>query len=256
MLFKPLRPRISPLLTRHTHNTHRFATMASSSSTPARKAALAVIDMQEDFCEPNGPLAVKDGRSVAPIINELMDRPGFSLKIGTRDFHPRNHVSFASNHKDMTPFTSKHTIHNPYNEKETQTTLLWPDHCVQGTPGVLILPELQREKLTHIVNKGMDPLLESYSAFGPPFRHPEVSMSGLTAILKENGITDIFVVGLAFDFCVKHTALDAVEQGFKAYVIEDATRAVDQSEEGLKAVKEELVAAGVNIVGLESEELP
>jgi nicotinamidase-related amidase len=78
--------------------------------------------MQEDFCEPNGPLAVKDGRSVAPIINKLMDRAGFAIKIGTRDFHPRNHASFASNHPGTTPFKSTHTIHNPYNEKETQTT--------------------------------------------------------------------------------------------------------------------------------------
>jgi nicotinamidase-related amidase len=102
----------------------------------------------------------------------------------------------------------------------------------------------------------MDPLLESYSAFGPPFRKPEISMSGLTQIFKDNGITDIFTVGLAFDFCVKHTALDAVEQGFNSYVIEDATRAVEQDEESLKALRDELVAKGVKIVKLDSEELP
>lgn len=87
-----------------------------------RKAALAVIDMQEDFCEPRGSLAVKGGREVAQIINELMARPGFELIIATRDFHPPDHISFASNHVDKTAFTSTHTIHNPENESETQTT--------------------------------------------------------------------------------------------------------------------------------------
>lgn len=87
-----------------------------------RKAALAIIDMQEDFCEPNGSLAVKGGREIAPIINSLMARPGFALKIATRDFHPQDHISFASNHVDKTAFTSTHTIKNPENDDETQTT--------------------------------------------------------------------------------------------------------------------------------------
>lgn len=91
-------------------------------ASPARKAALAIIDMQEDFCEPDGSLAIKGGRDVAPIINGLMERPGFALRIATRDFHPRNHISFASNHEDKTAFTSTHTICNPENGDETQTT--------------------------------------------------------------------------------------------------------------------------------------
>ena len=219
------------------------------------KAALAVIDVQEDFCEPNGSLAVKDGRGLARVWNDLLSLP-FAVKLATRDYHPQDHISFASQHSGKEPFTSKYTINNPENNDDKPfTTLLWPDHCVQGTPGCEFIPELDQPKLTHKIDKGQDKRVESYSAFGPVYRNPPVAMSGLGDTLKQAGVTDLFVVGLAYDYCVKHTAIDAVEHGFKTFVIEDATKAVDQSEEGLAATRKELQDSGVNIISLESKEL-
>ena len=220
-----------------------------------KKAALAVIDVQEDFCEPNGSLAVKDGRAVASIWNDLLSLP-FAVKVATRDYHPRDHISFASQHTSKQPFTSSHTINNPDNTDDKPfTTLLWPDHCVQGTPGCEFIPELDQSKLTHTIDKGQDKRVESYTAFGPVYRNPPVAMSGLGDTLKKAGITDLFVVGLAFDYCVKHTAIDAVEHGFRAFLIEDATKAVDQSEEGLAALRKELQDNGVTLITLDSKEL-
>ena len=219
------------------------------------KAALAVIDVQEDFCKPNGSLAVEGGRTLAGVWNDLLSLP-FALKVATRDYHPKDHISFASQHPGKQPFTSSHTIRNPENdEDEAFTTLLWPDHCVQGTPGCELIPELDISKLTHTLNKGQDERVESYSAFGPVYRNPAVSMSGLGGTLNAAGITDLFVVGLAYDFCVKHTAIDAVEFGFKTYVIEDATMAASQSEEGLAALRKELQDKGVTIIHLDSTAL-
>lgn len=220
-----------------------------------RKAALAVIDVQEDFCEPHGSLAIKGGRALAPTWNDLLSRP-FALKVATRDYHPRDHISFASQHAGKEPFTSKHTIKNPENPDEQPfTTLLWPDHCVQGTPGCELIPELDKSKLTLTIEKGQDRRVESYSAFGPVYRNPKVAMSGLEDTLKAASITDLFVVGLAYDFCVKHSAVDAVERGFKTYIIEDATAAADQSDQALSALRQELQEKGVEIIHLDSKEL-
>ena len=220
-----------------------------------RKAGLAVIDVQEDFCEPNGSLAVSDGRALAPTWNDLLSLP-FAVKIATRDYHPADHISFASQHEGKHPFTSSHTIKNPENtEDKAFTTLLWPDHCIQGTSGCEFIPELDQSKLTQKIDKGQDKRVESYSAFGPVYRNPPVGVSGLGDSLKKAGVTDLFVVGLAFDYCVKHTAIDAVEHGFKTFVIEDATKAVDQSGEALAALRKELQDGGVTIIGLDSEEL-
>lgn len=173
---------------------------------------------------------MKGGRDLAPGINRLLELP-FKLKIATQDYHPSDHCSFASQHPGMKPFTSSHTIRNPAatdpSNAEEQTTTLWPDHCVQGTPGVELIPELHQSKLTHIVKKGEDKRVESYSAFGPPFRHPAVGMSNLETILKQASITRVYTCGLAFDFCVKHTAIDAAEAGFLTFVIEDLTNAVN-----------------------------
>ena len=219
------------------------------------KAALAVIDVQEDFCEPNGSLAVKDGRGVAPVWNDLLSLP-FAVKLATRDYHPRDHISFASQHSGKEPFTSRYTINNPENKDDKPfTTLLWPDHCVQETPGCELIPELDQSKLTHRIDKGQDKRVESYSAFGPVYRNPPVAMSGLGDTLKQAGVTHLFVVGLAYDYCVKHTAIDAVEHGFETFVIEDATKAVDQSDEGLAATRKELQDSGVTIISVDSKEL-
>jgi nicotinamidase-related amidase len=220
-----------------------------------RKAGLAVIDVQEDFCEPSGSLAVSGGRALAPIWNDLLSYP-FAVKLATRDFHPADHISFASQHEGKQPFTDSHTIPNPENaDDKAFTTLLWPDHCIQSTKGCEFIPELDVSKTTQTIEKGQDKRVESYSAFGPVYRNPPVGMSGLGDSLKEAGVTDLFVVGLAYDYCVKHTAIDAVEHGFKTFVIEDATKAVDQSEEGLAKTRKELEDSGVVIIGLDSKEL-
>ncbi|KAF2216722.1 hypothetical protein CERZMDRAFT_80772 [Cercospora zeae-maydis SCOH1-5] len=216
-------------------------------------AALVVVDMQEDFCEPDGALAVKDGRSVVAVVNRLLDWPGFVVAVGTRDHHPPEHVSFASNHPGTHPFTSSHTIASPENAAESQTTLLWPDHCVQGTAGAQLIPELHRHKLLHVISKGEDPRFESYSGFGPPFRSPRVGMSTLDATLRNAGTTHVFVVGLAHDFCVKATAIDAVEHGYDAFVIEEGTKAVMQDEESLAKTRAELRDAGVHTISLDAQ---
>ncbi|KAF2169914.1 hypothetical protein M409DRAFT_64342 [Zasmidium cellare ATCC 36951] len=217
-----------------------------------KKSALIVVDMQEDFCEPNGALAVKDGRGVVNYINELLSYTGFSLKIATQDFHPHDHISFASQHPGTKAFTSEHTIKNPENGEETQTTLLWPDHCVRGTKGVELIPELHQDKLSHTVHKGLDTRVEAYSAFGPPFRNPKISMSELDGILKGAGITDVFVVGLAYDFCVKCTAVDAMEHGYRTFLIEDGTKGVFQSKDAVEGLGKELKEKGVELVGADS----
>jgi nicotinamidase-related amidase len=155
----------------------------------------------------------------------------FALKVATKDFHPRDHISFASNHPapNNKPFESTATIANPHNPEETQETRLWPDHCVQGTKGAELLPELDVSKVDHIVEKGQDKRVEMYSAFGDPFKNPSVVRSDLAQTLRDAGITDVFVVGLAADFCVNYTAIDSQKEGFKTWVIGDATKAVDPS---------------------------
>ncbi|CAK4034367.1 Pyrazinamidase nicotinamidase [Lecanosticta acicola] len=219
------------------------------------KAGLMVVDMQEDFCEPSGALAVKGGRELAPIINELLARPGFVVKVASRDFHPRGHISFASSHAGAEAFKSSHTIKNPENEAETQTTLLWPDHCVQGTSGCELIPELHANKLTYVVDKGTDNRAESYSAFGPPFRNPKYGTTGLEKYLRDAGVTHLFVVGLAFDFCVRSTALDAAELGFNTFVIQEATNSVMRWEEARASTGKEFAEKGVKLITLDSEEL-
>ncbi|KAK4627742.1 Nicotinamidase [Fulvia fulva] len=223
----------------------------STDTTPPRKAALLIIDVQEDFCPPNGSLAVKDGRKIAPIINELLGYLGFVLKIATVDSHPVNHISFAPLHPGAIPFRTEYTIKNPENGNETQTTVLWPVHCVTGTPGSKLINEVQWGEINRLIEKGNDARVEAYSAFGPPFRHPMVSMSDLDQKLKEARITDVFVVGLAYDYCVKDTALDAVELGYKTYVVQEGTKAVFQAPATLAATKKKLEEAGVSVISLD-----
>ncbi|KAF1837109.1 Isochorismatase hydrolase [Decorospora gaudefroyi] len=210
--------------------------------------ALLIVDVQEDFCPPNGALAVTDARDIVPIINDFLAMP-FALKVATKDFHPRDHISFASNHSapNNKPFESTITIQNPHNPEETQVTRLWPDHCVQGTKGAELLPELDVGKVNHITEKGQDKRVEMYSAFADPFKSPCVAKSDLTEILRKADITDVYVVGLAADYCVKYTAIDAQNEGFKTWVIGDATKAVDPS--SMDGVFKEYEKAGVTVIG-------
>jgi nicotinamidase-related amidase len=193
---------------------------------------------------------VTGGRDIVPTINELLSLP-FALKIATKDFHPRDHISFASNHDapNNKPFESTYPIQNPLNLEEVQETRLWPDHCVQGTKGSELLPELHVDKMDHIVEKGQDKRVEMYSAFADPFTSPSVVQSGLADMLRNQSITDVYVVGLASDYCVKCTALDAQKLGFTTWVIGEATKAVDPA--SLPEVYKEYEQAGVTAIGMD-----
>jgi nicotinamidase-related amidase len=195
---------------------------------------------------------------VASVINVLLGLP-FKIKIATQDYHPSNHISFASQHKDAQPFTSTHIITNPEasdpNAAESQQITLWPDHCVQGTPGCEFIPELNLSLINRIIKKGEDRRVEAYSGFGPDFRKPAIAMTGLADILRENGIKKVVVCGLALDYCVKCTAIDSAKEGFKTIVVEDAAKAVDQSESARLRVHDELEAHGVRLLQSTSGEM-
>jgi nicotinamidase-related amidase len=198
-------------------------------------------------------LAVTGGRDIVPTINELLSLP-FALRVATKDFHPPDHISFASNHSapDNKPFVSKATIKNPLNPAETQETQLWPDHCVQGTKGAELLPELDVSKVDRIVEKGQDKRVEMYSAFADPFPNP-CAQSDLADTLKRAGVTDVYVAGLAADYCVRFTALDAHKNGFKTWVIGEATKAVDPS--SLDEVYRGYEHVGVKVIGTDDAQI-
>jgi nicotinamidase-related amidase len=187
-----------------------------------------------------------------PTVNALLDLP-FALKIATKDWHPADHISFASNHKGKKPYVDFTTIVNPTNASETYETRLWPTHCVQHTMGAELVKELEVSKIDRIIEKGQKREVEMYSAFYDPLEKPRVSDSGLAGLLKKEGVTDVFVVGLAADYCVKATAVDAVKEGFRTFIVEEGTRAVDESTWG--AVKKDMETKGVNMVGLQSVEI-
>ncbi|KAI0517158.1 isochorismatase [Xylaria bambusicola] len=187
------------------------------------RPALIVVDVQEDFCPPNGSLAVPGGRDIVAPINKLLDLP-FVLKVATKDWHPQDHISFAANHAGKQPFVDFATVVNPDNAAESYSTRLWPVHCVQGSRGAALLPELETDKLDEVLEKGTDRRVEMYSPFYDPFR---TSDSGLAGLLRAHAVTDVYVVGLAGDYCVKACAEDAAKEGFRTYLIEECTRAVD-----------------------------
>ncbi len=177
------------------------------------KEALIVIDVQNDFC-PGGALAVKDGDQIIPRINGLMD--DYSAVILTQDWHPANHNSFAETHPGMAAFS---TIDLPYG---IQT--LWPRHCVQGSPGAAFRSDLRTDPAQLIVRKGFRAAIDSYSAF---FENDRTTPTGLTGYLVTRGIAKLVLVGLATDFCVAYSALDAARLGFGVTVLEGACRAID-----------------------------
>lgn len=196
-----------------------------------------------------------DGRDVVPIINELLKLP-FALKVATKDHHPPSHVSFASTHLNKQPFVSFITVSNPVNPAEHYETRLWPDHCVVGTLGNELTAELDTTRVDRIVLKGQDPRVEMYSAFSSPLRNPPLASatSDLGALLKESAITDVYVVGLAGDYCVKATALDAATGGWRTYVVEEAVRCVNGAE-GWASTVQELSSKGIHVVSVDGEEL-
>ncbi|EGD90640.1 hypothetical protein H112_02104 [Trichophyton rubrum D6] len=226
------------------------------------RAALLVVDMQEDFCPPDGSLAIQDGRSIAPLINKLLSLTGFVVKIGTQDFHPESHISFATNHPapSNVPFTSTIDTKNPVAgaEDETKTQRLWPPHCIQGTKGASFIPEIESEKLDAMVRKGMDKRVEMYSAFTDAFGNSNCVEAGgashdLEALLNEHQVSDVFIVGLAGDYCVRFTAIDAADRGFRTYVIDEATKCVDP-DEGWEDSKMDMAAHGVRVISADGIE--
>jgi nicotinamidase/pyrazinamidase len=182
---------------------------------------LLVIDLQADFM-PGGALAVDRGDEVVPVVNQLARR--FENVVVTQDWHPPGHASFASTHAGAKPFETKRL------EYGDQT--LWCDHCVQGTPGAELHPELAVYLAFLILRKGMHLGIDSYSAF---IEADGKTTTGLGALLKARGIKRVFACGLATDFCVAHSALDARREGFAAFVIEDACRAIDADDSLSKA---------------------
>ncbi|KAF3941420.1 Nicotinamidase [Dactylella cylindrospora] len=229
--------------------------MTTSDRPTTFNPALLVVDMQEDFCPPNGSLAVPEGRTVIPFINELLANPTFTTRIATKDFHPPSHISFASSHPppDNIPFASYTTVTNPYNPTETYRTRLWPDHCVQGTPGAELVPEMNQTLVDEIVEKGTDDRVEMYSCFHDPFTNPRVSDSGLVERLKKKDVTHVYIVGLAMDYCVKCSAVDARKAGFEVYVVKEGTKAVDPSV--WDQVVEELGGIGISVIGMDGKEV-
>jgi len=174
--------------------------------------ALIVIDVQNDFC-PGGALAVPGGDEIVPVINDMM--AGFDTVILTQDWHPSGHLSFATSHVGRAPFE---TTQMPYGPQ-----VLWPEHCIQGTGGAGFHPDL-RQDADLIIRKGYRPQIDSYSAF---FENDQTTPTGLQGYLKERGINDLTMVGLATDFCVAFSALDAVRLGFAVRVELAACRAID-----------------------------
>jgi nicotinamidase/pyrazinamidase len=184
--------------------------MKNSSS---KREALIVVDVQRDFC-PGGALAVPEGDAIVPIVNRLAQ--GFADVVLTQDWHPKGHASFASSHPGTAPFA---TIAMPYG---AQT--LWPDHCVQGSAGAAFHPALDIAHAELIVRKGCDKAIDSYSAF---FENDRKTPTGLAGYLRERGIERVMLCGLATDYCVLYSALDARAAGFAATVVLAACRGID-----------------------------
>jgi nicotinamidase/pyrazinamidase len=177
------------------------------------KRALLVVDVQNDFC-PGGSLAVERGDEVVPVINGFAAL--FNRVIATQDWHPRNHISFAQNHPGK-------SVHDTVMVNGTEQ-VLWPEHCVQGTHGADFHPALNTEEFSLILRKGTNPLVDSYSAFR---ENDKKTITGLDGYLRGLDIRDVYICGLATDYCVFYSALDAAGMGFRTYVIGDACRGVD-----------------------------
>jgi nicotinamidase/pyrazinamidase len=193
--------------------------------------ALILIDIQNDFC-PGGALAVPDGDAVIPVANAVM--PAFSLVIATQDYHPKDHLSFASNHEGRSPYEGI--------DLDGLPQVLWPDHCVQGTHGAEFHEELHEELIGRVVQKGLDPRIDSYSGF---FDNGRRKQTGLDAMLKSEGVSDVYLMGLATDYCVKWTALDAVRLGYRVHLIVDGCRGINVASNDVENALRELRDASV-----------
>jgi nicotinamidase/pyrazinamidase len=181
--------------------------------TPGPADVFIVVDVQNDFL-PGGALAVKNGDEVIAPINALATK--FTNVIQTQDWHTKGHISFASAHAGKKPFETTNLSYG--------TQVLWPDHCVQGSPGAAFSDKLELSKVQLVIRKGYHPNVDSYSAF---LEADKTTKTGLAGYLNERGIKRCFVAGLATDFCVAWTAMDATKAGFETYMIEDASRGIN-----------------------------
>ena len=214
-------------------------------SDDAGTTALLVVDVQPDFL-PGGRLAVEEGDLILPGIHRLMESDAFALQVATQDWHPPRHTSFASAHPGHEPFDVIQ-LHG-------HDQVLWPDHCLQGSPGAELLGDLPWTRVDAVIRKGTDPDVDSYSGFrnnwGPGGDRPP---TGLTGYLRERGTRRVVVCGLARDYCVRWTAEDAAAAGFDTVLVWDLTRSVDPS--GDEVLRGELEGAGVRIMNSETLEI-
>jgi nicotinamidase/pyrazinamidase len=196
--------------------------------------ALILVDIQNDFL-PGGALAVPGGDAIIPWVNQLQGR--FPLVVATQDWHPRNHKSFAANHRDKQP--------GDVIPLKNHSQILWPVHCVQNTPGAEFAPGLMRNRINRVFKKGTDSEMDSYSGF---YDNLHLRATGLGEYLREKRVTEVYLCGLATDYCVKFTALDALGLDFKAFLLEDACRGVNLKSGDVAAAVEEMKQAGVTIL--------
>ena len=200
--------------------------------------ALVVVDLQNDFC-PGGALAVPEGDRVIPLVNRIQSR--FDLVVATQDWHPPGHLSFAANHPGRSP--------GEVIELAGLKQVLWPVHCVQDTPGAGFHPALDLGRVRRVFPKGIDPEIDSYSTF---FDNAHRRATGLAEFLGDQGVGEIYLAGLATDYCVKFSALDAVALGFSTAVILDACRGVELRPGDAALAVAEMQAAGVKMVASHS----
>ncbi|MBI1778322.1 MAG: bifunctional nicotinamidase/pyrazinamidase [Proteobacteria bacterium] len=193
---------------------------------------LVAVDLQNDFC-PGGALAVPDGDAVIPVINRLATR--FEHVLMTQDWHPPGHLSFASSHPGRKAFETVELDYGPQ--------VLWPDHCVQATPGAAFHKDLDLPRTQLVLRKGFHRQIDSYSAF---YENDRRTATGMTGYLRLRGLRRLFLAGLATDFCVFYTAEDARREGFEVVVIEDACRAIDLAG-SMERARVRMVEAGVHL---------
>ena len=195
--------------------------------------ALVLVDIQNDFL-PGGALPVPDGNAVVPVANSV--QRFFDLIVATQDWHPANHGSFAANHSGRSP--------GELGELGGLPQVLWPVHCVQNTGGAALAPGLETKRINRIFPKGTDPEIDSYSGF---FDNGHRKATGLGEYLRARGVTDVYLLGLATDYCVKATALDAIQLGFTTHLIVDGCRGVNLRPGDIDRAIDEMRAAGVRI---------
>lgn len=196
--------------------------------------ALILVDIQNDFI-PGGALPTRGGHEIIETVNRLQAH--FPLVVATQDWHPRDHGSFASNHPGREP--------GEVIDLNGLSQVLWPDHCVQDSPGAEFHEDLERARISEVIRKGTDPAIDSYSGF---FDNAHRKATGLEQFLRSRDVTEVHVVGLATDYCVKYTVLDALGLGFRTVVVPDACRGVELEQGDIDAAIDEMKKAGADVI--------